>query len=146
LHGVSQVPVLEDPAQTARDTAMISFSRFAINLDDVGEFYPIRCMTDGRYKLAINLFETDELYDLVSDPNEKRNLIRDPQHAQARDRLHDAILDEMDRIRDPFRSFRWGDRPWRSVRKAFYLGGSRRKSPVGFPFQPTSIKTVPLPH
>ena len=53
---------------------------------------------------------------------------------------HDVLLDEMDRIRDPFRSFRWGDRPWRSVRQAFYHGGARRDHPEGFPFEPKGIE------
>ena len=55
--------------------------------------------------------DSDELYDLETDPLEKKNLIDDPALAVARDRLHDWLLAEMDRIRDPFRSFRWGDRP-----------------------------------
>jgi uncharacterized sulfatase len=140
LHGVSIAPVLSDPQAVVRHDAMVSFTRFAINHDDWGEFYPIRCLVDERYKLAINLFETDELYDLVADPYEMTNLIDDPEHAQARDRLHDSLLSEMDGIRDPFRSFRWGDRRWRSVRRAFYHGGARRGRPEGFPFQSTSIE------
>ena len=144
LHGVSQVPVLEDTEKSVRDKALIGYSRFAINLDSGGELYPIRCITDERYKLAINLFDTDELYDHEADPYEMKNLINDPKHAEARDRLHDAILDELDRIRDPFRSFRWGDRPWRSVRKPFYHGGVRRNPPAGFPFQPTFMDATPM--
>jgi uncharacterized sulfatase len=140
LHGTSLVPVLGNPNVAVRDHAMISFTRFAINHDDWGEFYPIRCVAGERYKLAINLFERDELYDLQADPYETANLIDDPAHAAARDRMHDALLDEMDRIRDPFRSFRWGDRPWRSVRHAFYHGGTRRPRPAGFPFQSASIE------
>jgi uncharacterized sulfatase len=140
LHGTSLVPVLRDPHATVGDHALISFTRFAINHDDWGEFYPIRCAVGERYKLAVNLFERDELYDLQTDPCETTNLIDEPEHAQARDCLHDALLAEMDRIRDPFRSFRWGDRPWRSVRQAFYHGGARRARPAGFPFQPSSIE------
>ena len=48
------------------------------------------------------------------------NRIQDPACAAERDRLHDALLAEMDRIRDPFRSFRWGDRAWRSVRLSMF--------------------------
>ena len=66
--------------------------------------------------------------------------IDDPEHAKARYRLHDSLLSEMDGIRDPFRSFRWGDRPWRRVRRAFYHGGARRGRPEGFPFPSTSIE------
>ena len=140
LHGASLAPVLRDPTAQVRNSVLVSFTRFAINHDDWGEFYPIRCAVGERYKLAVNLFERDELYDLQADPYETTNLIDDPEHAPARDRLHDALLAEMDRIRDPFRSFRWGDRPWRSVRHAFYHGGTRRARPAGFPFQAVSIE------
>jgi uncharacterized sulfatase len=140
LHGTSLAPVLDDPNGSVQDNVLVSFTRLAINHDDWGEFYPIRCAVGERYKLAINLFERDELYDLLADPYEMNNLIDDPAHAAARDRLHDALLDEMDRIRDPFRSFRWGDRPWRRARQPFYHGGTRRGRPDGFPFQATSIE------
>ena len=43
----------------------------------------------------------------------------------------------MDRIRDPFRSFRWGHRDWRQVREEFYSGPGRNR-PQGFPFQADS--------
>jgi uncharacterized sulfatase len=138
LHGTSLLPVLADPSAAVREHAMIGFHRFAINHDSNGEFYPIRCATDGRHKLVINLFETDELYDLGEDPYELTNRVADPALAGARDRLHDWLLDEMDRIRDPFRSFRWGDRPWRSVRAATYRGPNRSR-PRGFAFEPRSV-------
>ncbi|HUV07676.1 MAG TPA: sulfatase-like hydrolase/transferase [Spirochaetia bacterium] len=140
LSGTSLVPLLHDPDKGVREYAMISFQRFAINQDSEGEFYPIRCVTDGRYKLTVNLLDSDEFYDLETDPLEIKNLIDDPGLAEVRDRLHDWLLAEMDRIRDPFRSFRWGDRPWRSVRKQFYFGGESRSRPAGFPFQPGSIE------
>jgi len=139
LQGVSLAPVLADPTARPRDLALINFHRFAINHDKFGEFYPIRCVTDGRYKLAVNLFETDEFYDLAEDPCEMTNRIDSAACADIRDRLHDALLAEMDRIRDPFRSFRWGDRAWRSVREAFYVTGTDRPSPQGFPFQPAAL-------
>jgi len=135
LHGVSLAPTLRDSETSVRETAPVSFHRFAINHDSSGEFYPIRCSAGARYKLVINLFESDEFYDLECDPYEMENRILDPACAAERDRLHDALLAEMDRIRDPFRSFRWGDRAWRSVRHAFYFGGPNRPLPKGFPFQ-----------
>ena len=92
-------------------------------------------IVDERFKLAVNLFETDEFYDLENDPYEMQNLISDSCHADDRDRLHDALLDEMDRTRDPFRSYRWGNRTWRSVREPFYSDRVGRRRPDGFPFQ-----------
>ncbi|MGH8547648.1 MAG: sulfatase-like hydrolase/transferase [Methylococcales bacterium] len=136
LHGVSQVPVLRGPSKRVRDTVTIGFHRFAINYDQYGEYYPIRCITDGRCKLAINLLDSDELYDLVKDPYETDNLIDHSEYDSMRASLHEALLAEMDRIRDPLRSFRWGDRPWHRVREAFYWGGEDRPPPQGFPFEP----------
>ena len=138
LNGVSLTRTLSDPDARARDCALVNFHRFAINHDNHGEFYPIRCATDGRFKLVINLFETDELYDLRDDPYELTNRLDDPALLAERDRLHDWMLDEMDRIRDPFRSFRWGSRPWRKVREKSYRAGISRDRPAGFPFQPYS--------
>jgi uncharacterized sulfatase len=138
LHGVSLKKILENPEASVRDFTMVNFHRFAINHDSFGEFFPIRCMTDGQHKLAINLLDTDELYDLTDDPLETRNLITDPRHTSIRDRLHDAMLAEMDRIRDPFRSFHWGNRPWRTARTTSYKGVNRPR-PEGFPFEPTGI-------
>ncbi len=140
LHGLSLLPTLRDPAAAPRRNALIGFTRFAINHDDWGEFYPIRCITDGRYKLAINLFDTDEFYDLAVDPFEMTNAIEDAATADIRDGLHEAMLAEMDRIRDPFRSYHWGARPWHTIRRPFYHGGARRNPPAGFPFQPISLE------
>jgi uncharacterized sulfatase len=136
LNGRSMAHLLSNPSARGNDCVLLNFHRFAINHDNFGEFYPIRCVTDGRYKLIINLFETDELYDLRDDPYEMKNRLDDRRLAAERDRLHDWLLTEMDRIRDPFRSFRWGHRPWRQVREEFYIGGRQRARPKGFPFQP----------
>ena len=135
MQGISFRPLLEQDDVTTRDHTMLSFNRFAINHDQFGAFYPIRCMVDGRYKLAINLLDTDEFYDLQEDPHEMCNRITDPATASIRDRLHDALLEEMDRIRDPFRSPHWGMRPWRTARTIYFWGGSNRKPPDGFPFE-----------
>lgn len=139
LNGTSLRGVFEDTDSTARDAALVNFHRFAINHDSYGEFYPVRTAVDGRYKLILNLFETDELYDLAEDPYEVSNRIEDPDLAGEREYLHDWLLEEMDRIRDPFRSVRWANRSWRTVRKPFYFGGAARGLPAGFPFQPTSV-------
>ncbi|MBM4163560.1 MAG: hypothetical protein FJ222_03850 [Lentisphaerae bacterium] len=57
---------------------------------------------------------TDECYDLQSEPGELTNLIDSADHAPIRTRLHDAILDWMNRTRDPFRGYCWERRPWRT--------------------------------
>lgn len=135
MQGVSFKSLLEDEQASTRNTLMVSFNRFAINHDQFGSFYPIRCMVDVRYKLVINLLDTDELYDLQEDPGEMTNRIEDQSLVAVRDQLHDAILTEMDRSRDPFRSPLWGIRSWRKAREVFYWGGTNRNPPSGFPFE-----------
>jgi uncharacterized sulfatase len=127
-HGVSLRPVLEDPSASVRDTAIFTFDRFGndgepkrypdrdgskLHEPSKGEFYPMRGIWDGRYKLIVNLFETDELYDLKEDPFEMNNRIGDSALAQTAERLHEALLTEMVQTGDPLRAVRWYDRPWR---------------------------------
>jgi len=92
----------------------MEFGRYETDHDGFGGYQPMRAVFDGRYKLSINLLSTDELYDLKEDPGELMNHIGDPSYGEIRDRLHDAILDEMYRTRDPFRGYYWARRPWRT--------------------------------
>ena len=55
---------------------------------------------------------TDEFYDLREDPQEMENLIQDPSLRTHRERLHQALLDNMYATRDPFRGYYWENRPW----------------------------------
>ena len=117
LQGGSIRPTVSDlGADTPSPYAFIEFTRFEQDHDHYGGFQPMRAVTDGRYKLSVNLMSTDEFYDLEADPFECKNLIDtgDPQLKAARDRLHDAILDRMCRDRDPFRGYYWDCRPWRT--------------------------------
>lgn len=140
LHGCSMKAALAGE-EGARKTAFISFHRFAINQDRAGEFYPVRCAVDDRFKLIVNLDDGDEFYDLANDPFELQNQIASPEFAVERDRLHDQLLDEMDRTRDLYRSWRWSARSWRSNPKSqFYETDVRRNRPAGFPFEPTSVE------
>jgi uncharacterized sulfatase len=108
--------------------AVIAFHRFEIGHDGCGGWQPIRCIVRDRFKLAINLHSSDELYDLASDPAEMHNLIADPGHTSLRDRLHAELQSWMDRRRDPFRGFVWSDRPW-SVAAAPQWDGPYRPRP-----------------
>ncbi len=113
----------------------MEFNRFEVDHDGFGSFTPIRCVTDGRYKLAINLMDTDELYDLVEDPAEVCNRIDDPALAAVRDRMHDLILAWMGETRDPLRCPQWGRRPWRDLGGSTWGGTTRprRFDPEFFP-------------
>ena len=93
--------------------AFMEFTRFETDHDHYGGFQPMRAITDGRYKLAVHLMSSDELYDLKLDPEECVNRIHDPALKSIRNRLHDALLDHMCLVRDPFRGYYWDRRPWR---------------------------------
>ncbi len=140
LHGQSLKPLLVEGTDNSTQRAFLGFTRFALNHDAWGGFYPIRCIVSKRYKLSINLFDKDELYDLESDPHERRNLIESKETASVRNALHDQIIAHMNEIRDPFRGVDWENRSWRTAKARSYKKGERRSRPRVFPFQATCIE------
>lgn len=130
-HGTSLAPLLCSPQPPATEDRQvhIQFNRFGLYHQGYGAFYPIRCVTNHRYKLAINLLDDrDELYDLQEDPHEKNNRIDEPGLDEVRAELHEAILAEMHRTDDPFRGPHWGLRPWREVRPRAWFYGLEKES------------------
>jgi uncharacterized sulfatase len=113
IQGKSIVKTLLDPGVKPNEAVFIEFGRFEVDHDGFGGFQPLRCIFDGRYKLNINLFDADELYDLESDPDEMTNLISSKEHEEIRNSLHDKLLDWQGQTRDPFRGWYWACRPWR---------------------------------
>jgi uncharacterized sulfatase len=138
LQGNSLLGIAQDPSRQSSEPIFIEFNRFEVDHDGFGAFFPQRCIFDGRYKLAVNLLDTDELYDLSADPAEIHNLIHDPAHAAVRDRLHDAVLDWMNRTRDPLRSPHWGRRDWRDVSASAFRGPTRPR-PGDEAYFPTTL-------
>ena len=130
LHGSSLLPLLEDGTATRRDV-LIEFNRYEIEYDSFGGFIPMRALVTDDFKLVVNLFDTDELYDRRNDPGEMQNLIDRPDFAAVRDELHDRLLARMDDIRDPFRSDRWAMRPWRPDMRPSWMGAFRPKPSDG---------------
>jgi len=114
MEGISIIPAIKDPDVRVNDYVFIEFGRYEVDHDGFGGFQPLRGIFDGRYKLTINLLSTDELYDMKADPYEIANLIEDPALAETRNKLHDALLKQMDTTRDPFRGYYWARRPWRT--------------------------------
>lgn len=113
LEGESMLKAFKDVHAKTRDAAYLEWGRYEVDHDGFGAYQPIRCICNGRYKLAIHLVTSDELYDLETDPGEMHNLIDSPGLAAVRDRLHDQLLNWMNTSRDPFRGYYWGRRPWR---------------------------------
>jgi uncharacterized sulfatase len=125
LQGRSLLDLARDPSQKSEQPIFIEYNRYEVDHDGFGAFYPLRCIFDGRYKLAVNLLDTDELYDLSTDSAELHNLINAPEHTTARDRLHDALLDWMNRTRDPMRGPHWARRAWRDISDSAFRGPTR---------------------
>lgn len=101
-----------DPAEH-RTAAFSEYHRFGIRQQQTGGCYPIRCVRTAEWKLAINLLDRDELYDLRRDPGEAVNLIDSAKHAAVRSELHDLLLAHMDETGDLLAGPGWARRPWR---------------------------------
>lgn len=130
LHGESLLPLLDGEGATHQDV-LIEFNRYEIEHDSFGGFIPMRAIVGDDFKLVINLFDSDELYDRKNDPDEMVNLIDAPQFAALRDALHDRLLARMDAIRDPYRAYRWAVRPWRADKQPEWMGAFRPKPDDG---------------
>lgn len=138
LQGKSLLPQCRDPEFATNDKVFIEFNRFELDHDGFGGFTPIRAVFDGRYKLIINLLDSDEFYDLQEDPEEVNNLIESASLALIRDRLHDAILAWQGETRDVLRTPIWGRRSWRDIGQSTW-GGPTRPRPFDDQFFPRSL-------
>lgn len=139
LHGRSLLRQIRQPELRTNEHVFIEFNRFEIDHDGFGAFAPIRCVCDGRYKLAINLLDTDELYDLHQDPGELRNRIGDANLASVRDGLHAVLLGWMNRTRDPLRGPHWSRRAWSGFDGGSTWGGPTRPRPSDEEWFPKSL-------
>lgn len=113
FEGRSMLPTILDPSRKTNEHVFTEFTRYEVDHDGFGGLQMMRAVTDGRYKLSINLLDTDELYDTETDPSECVNLIESPEHEEIRDHLHDVLIRHMDETRDSFRGYQWLCRPWR---------------------------------
>ena len=113
LQGQSILNDFKEPEKQEERSIFAEFNRFDIAADGIGGLIPIRSTFDGRYKLVINLFQTDELYDQLNDPGEITNLIDSEEHCEVRNKLHQQILDWMNETLDPFRGELWINRYWK---------------------------------
>lgn len=139
VQGSSLLEQIRRPVHRTNEQIFIEFNRFEIDHDGFGAFSPIRCVFDGRYKLAVNLLDTDELYDLEEDGGELHNRITDRALAPVRDRLHAALIAWMNRTRDPLRGPHWNRRSWIPGDNHSTWGGPTRPRPADEAWHPKSL-------
>lgn len=113
LEGKSMLTELQDENARTNDVVFTEFTRYEIDHDGFGGLQMMRACTTERYRFALHLADSDELYDTETDPYEVKNLINDAEYKEVRNRLHDAVLEHMNATRDPFRGYQWAARPWR---------------------------------
>jgi uncharacterized sulfatase len=132
LVGAPLVGLLNDERQDLEREAFIEYNRYEVAHDGFGGGQPIRCLVRWPWKLVLNLMDRDELYHLGDDPHELRNRIDEPGCAAERDSVHDALLDMMDRERDPMRGWHWERRSWRPIQRRGFDGPTRPNPPDGW--------------
>lgn len=148
LEGTSLTPLLRGETGDPDRSVFVEFNRFAAQGDGQGGFTPMRAIVKGTHKLNVYLHDSDELYDLESDPAEVNNRIDDPALAGVRDALQDELLDWMYANRDPFRAPLWEQRPWRRApRRLTHSGGwtgTRRSRDDGYapPFTQENVAAL----
>jgi arylsulfatase A-like enzyme len=94
LHGQSLVPLLSEAEAPWRKVAYCQFH------GDWYGHYSLRMVTDGRWKLAWNLTDLCELYNLEDDPLELTNLFYDAAHRNVRNRYMELLKAEAARLGD----------------------------------------------
>jgi len=127
--GKSLYIAIKEPEVRTNQEVFIEFGRVCADCDGFGGLQLMRAVTDGRYKLVVNLLSSDELYDLENDPSELSNLIDSAELASVRNSLHDKLVAWMNSTRDPFRGYVWERRPWRADAKpaSWEMGGVRQR-------------------
>ena len=96
-----------------RDRVYTEFTRYEADHDGFGGLQMMRAAITERYKLVLHLLDSDELYDMETDPYEICNHIDEEEYSEIRNSLHDSILEQMNRTRDLYRGYQWACRSWR---------------------------------
>lgn len=113
LEGKSMLPQIKNTSVSINEYVFTEFTRYEVDHDGFGGLQIMRAIISERYKLVLNLLDTDEFYDMESDPAEVNNLINEESASEIRDKMHDELMEHMNRTRDLYRGYQWLCRPWR---------------------------------
>ena len=72
----------------------------------------MRGVISENYKLAVNLLDKDEFYDLKKDPDEMVNEIDNPEYLEIICKYHKKLVTHMNDTRDLYRGYQWSLRDW----------------------------------
>lgn len=112
LEGKSMLPQIYDADRVINQAVFTEFTRYEIDHDGFGGLQPMRAVISEKYKLVVNLLDTDEFYDLEADPDEMYNLIWDKSCLDIIKEHHSFLIRHMNDTRDPYRGYQWSMRPW----------------------------------
>ena len=130
IQGKSLIPAFKDLSERINEDVFIEFTRYEVDHDGFGGLQMMRAIINEKFKLAVHVLDSDEMYDLQNDPYEMKNIIMDESYIKVRNELHDKLLEHMNVTRDAFRGYYWERRPWRKdARPAtwLYTGFTRQK-------------------
>lgn len=139
LEGRSMMPQIRDVSVPVNDQVFVEFTRYEVDHDGFGGLQMMRAAVSDRYKLVINLLDSDEFYDMENDPYEVHNRIEDPAYAEARDRLHDLLLEHMNETRDLYRGYQWAARPWRRDKAPSWAGDGYTRQRENEEYEPRQL-------
>ena len=139
LEGKSMLPQIKDISVQINDAVYTEFTRYEVDHDGFGGLQIMRAISTERYKLVINLMDTDELYDLEKDPYEVHNLISDDRYKEIRNRLHDKLLAHMNDTRDLYRGYQWSCREWRKDKKPVWSNDGYTRQRENEEYEPRQL-------
>lgn len=95
MQGINQLPTLEQPQQASRDWCLVE--------NRTHTTYYVKTLVTERYKLNYYLQrEEGELYDLLKDPGEERNLYDRPGYEAVKLRLLQKLIDVYGELENPY--------------------------------------------
>ena len=95
-HGRSLMPVMADTAAPWSDEIFCEHCTDVVPAWTGGRATQQRSLRSGRWKVIYTNGEATQLFDLATDPDERRDLGSDPAHAETLGRLTAAVLDGWD--------------------------------------------------
>ncbi len=139
IEGEDISDIILNPAANHKRNIFMEYTRYETDHDGFMGYQPIRAVTDGEFKLVINLMTSDELYDLKNDPYEMDNKIENPDYFETRQRLFDSLIDNMNNTRDPFRGYYWEERAWHKSKNVCFGYTKKTRQREDLEYEPRQL-------